>query len=247
MGLMAPSGIGTEVEGLHAVTAAVAAGRVERLYVEASRASALRDLVAAAIAAGGEVRVVGDLGKMASTTAPQGVVARCRPLRTVGLEVAVAAAHPAALVVLDHLEDSRNVGAIARSALAAGMGGLVLSRRRAAPLGASAFKAAAGALEHLAVVMVSSVAAAVADLKRMEVWTVGLAADADASLFGLPLLAEPVAIVVGAEGAGLAGLVAERVDVLAGIPLASPVESLNAAVAASLAVYEVARVRGSIH
>jgi 23S rRNA (guanosine2251-2'-O)-methyltransferase len=96
-------------------------------------------------------------------------------------------------------------------------------------------------------VMVSSVAAAVADLKRMEVWTVGLAADADASLFGLPLLAEPVAIVVGAEGAGLAGLVAERVDVLAGIPLASPVESLNAAVAASLAVYEVARVRGSIH
>jgi 23S rRNA (guanosine2251-2'-O)-methyltransferase len=244
-GRMAPPGIGTEVEGLHAVTAAVAAGRVERLYMEASRASALAELRAAAARSGAEVRVVGDLGKMASTTAPQGVVARCRPLRTVALDDAVAAAQPAALVVLDHLEDSRNVGAIARSALAAGMGALVLSRRRAAPLGAAAFKAAAGALEHLPVVVVSSVAAAVADLKRLEVWTVGLAADADASLFGLRLLADPVAIVVGAEGTGLAGLVAQRVDVTAGIPLMGPVESLNAAVAASLAVYEVARVRGS--
>ncbi len=243
---MAPAGIGAEVEGLHAVTAAAAAGRVECLYVEASRSAALPHLAEMVEGSGGEVRVVSSLGKLASTTAPQGVVARCRPLPLVTLGEAVAAAHPAALVVLDHLEDARNVGAIARSALAAGMGGLVLARRRSAPLGAAAFKAAAGALEHLAVAMVSSVAAAVAELKRLEVWTVGLAAGADESLFGLRLLSEPVAIVVGAEGGGLGGLVAARVDVLASIPLAGPVESLNAAVAASLAVYEVARVRGSV-
>jgi len=242
---MAPSGIGAEVEGLHAVAAAVAAGRVERLFVEAARAEALRSLTAQAAAAGAEVRMVADLGSLAATTAPQGVVAHCRPLATMGLAAMVAAQTPAALVVLDHLEDPRNVGAVARSALAAGMGGMVLARRRAAPLGATALKAAAGALERLPVALVSSVAQAVADLGRLGVWTVGLDAGAERSLFGLDLLAEPVAIVVGAEGRGLGSLVGERVDVLASIPLRPGVESLNAAVAASLACYEVARVRAS--
>jgi 23S rRNA (guanosine2251-2'-O)-methyltransferase len=240
---MAPSGVGAEVEGLHAVAAAVAAGRVERLFVEASRAEALQSLTAEAAAAGAEVRLVTDLGSLAATTAPQGVVAHCRPLATVGLGDAAGALRPAALVVLDHLEDPRNVGAIARSALAAGMGGLVLARRRAAPLGATAFKAAAGALERLPVALVSSVAQALTDLGRLGVWTVGLDAGSGRSLFGLDLLAEPVAIVVGAEGRGLASLVADRVDVRAAIPLAGGVESLNAAVAVSLACYEVARVR----
>ena len=242
---MAPSGAGAEVEGLHAVAAAVAAGRVEVLFVEASRAEALRALTAQAAAAGAQVRLVADLGSLAATTAPQGVVAHCRPLPTLRLADLVAAHHPAALVVLDHLEDPRNVGAVARSALAAGMSGLVLARRRAAPLGATAFKSAAGTLEQLPVALVSSVAQAVADLGRLGVWTVGLDAGAGQTLFGLGLLAEPVAIVVGAEGRGLAPLVAERVDVRASIPLRAGVESLNAAVAASLACYEVARVRAA--
>ena len=240
---MAPSGAGAEVEGLHAVAAAVAAGRVQRLFVEASRAPALRELLGTAAAAGAEVRVVPDLGSLAATTAPQGVVAHCRPLATRDLAAVGAAGSPASLVVLDHLEDPRNVGAIARSALAAGMSGLVLARRRAAPLGATAFQAAAGALERLPVALVSSVAQAVTDLGRLGVWSVGLDADAGRSLFGLELLSEPVAIVVGAEGRGLAQLVAERVDVRASIPLGGGVESLNAAVAVSLACYEVSRVR----
>ncbi|MBN2112741.1 MAG: RNA methyltransferase [Acidimicrobiia bacterium] len=240
---MAPSGAGAEVEGLHAVAAAVAAGRVERLFVEAGRAEALRRLRDEAAAAGAEVQVVPDLGRLAATTAPQGVVAHCRPLRTFDLVAVAGRQSPAALVVLDHLEDPRNVGAVARSALAAGMTGLVLARRRSAPLGATAFKAAAGALERLPVALVSSVAQAVADLGRLGVWTVGLDAEATRSLFGLQLLAEPVAVVVGAEGRGLAPLVADRVDARVFIPLGGGVESLNAAVAVSLACYEVARVR----
>lgn len=242
---MAPSGVGAEVEGRHAVAAALAAGRVERLFVEAARAEGLRALGAEAERAGAEVRVVADLRGLAATTAPQGVVAHCRPLGTFDLAEAVERQGPAALVVLDHLEDPRNVGAVARSALAAGMTGLVLARRRAAPLGATAFKAAAGALERLPVALVSSVAQAVADLKRLGIWTVGLDAEAERSLFGLELLAEPVAVVVGAEGRGLAPLVAGRVDLRAGIPLGGGVESLNAAVAVSLACYEVARVRAA--
>ncbi len=240
---MARPGIGHSVEGVHAVAAAVAAGRVEHLSVERSRRGALDELVSSAEAAGAEVEVVSDLGKRAATEAPQGVVARCRPRPTVSLEVGVAAASPAALLVFDHLEDPRNVGAIARTALAAGIGALVVPEHRSAPLEATAFKAAAGALEHIAVVLVSSVANAVDALKRLEVWTVGLDSGGSRSLFGLDLLGGPVAIVVGAEGAGLSRLVGERVDLIASIPIRPPVESLNASVAAALAAYEVARVR----
>jgi 23S rRNA (guanosine2251-2'-O)-methyltransferase len=240
---MALTGIGTEVEGLHAVAAAVSAGRVSSLYVESSRVDALGELFEAAAASGAAVEVVDDVSGLASTTAPQGVVARCRPIAAVGLKEAVESLRPAALLVLDHLEDGRNVGAAARSARAAGLGALVVSSRRAAPLGAVAFKSAAGALEHLPVAVVSSVANAAAELHRLGVWTVGLDAGADESLFGLELLAEPVAIFVGGEGRGLGRLVRDRVDVLASIPLAGGVESLNASVAASLAAYEVARVR----
>jgi 23S rRNA (guanosine2251-2'-O)-methyltransferase len=240
---MARPGIGRSVEGVHAVAAAVAAGRVERLRVERSRLGALDDLVSAARRAGATVEVVSDLRHESTTEAPQGVVATCRPRPTANLEEGVAAASPAALLVLDHLEDPRNVGAIARTALAAGIGALVVAEHRSAPLEATAFKAAAGALEHLAVVMVSSTANAVDALKRLEVWTVGLDAGGAKSLFGLDLLAGPVAVVVGAEGAGLSRLVGERVDVTASIPIAGPVESLNAAVAASLACYEIARMR----
>lgn len=242
---MAPPGVGTEVEGLHAVAAAVAAGRVRVLFIEAGRADELRDLAVVAAAAGADVRVVPDLGPRAATTAPQGVVAHCAPLETRRLVDLAQSGGPPALLVLDHLEDPRNVGAAARSARAAEMTGLVLARRRAAPLGATAFKAAAGALETLPVALVSSVAQALDDLARLDVWRVGLDADGEQRLFGLDLLAEPVAVVVGAEGGGLGRLVAGRVDVRASIPLAPGVESLNAAVAASLACYEVLRVRGA--
>ncbi len=146
-------------------------------------------------------------------------------------------------MVLDRLEDPQNVGAVARSALAAGMSGMVVPSRRAAPLGATAFKAAAGALEELPV-SISSTAQAVATLRRLGLWTVGLSAAAETSLFGLALLAEPVAVVVGAEGGGLSPLVEQRVDLCVRIPMPGPTESLNASVAAALAAFEIARIRG---
>ncbi len=240
---MARAGIGRRVEGLHAVAAAVAAGRVTRLEVARGRARRpeVAAIVAAARSAGAEIAEVDDVD--GETDAPQGLVAEARPLAEATLDEALGRTDPPALLVLDHVEDPRNVGAIARSAAAAGLGGLVVPTRRAAPLGATAFKAAAGALERLAVVTVSSIADTVADLKRREVWTVGLAASAPAPLFGLDLLAEPVAVVVGAEGHGLGRLAAERCDTLAAIPLAAGIESLNVSVAAALAAFEVARVR----
>ncbi|MEX2322196.1 MAG: 23S rRNA (guanosine(2251)-2'-O)-methyltransferase RlmB [Acidimicrobiia bacterium] len=240
---MAPAGIGDRVEGIHAVAAALAAGRVRALEVDPASRSALEDLLAEAAGAGVSVEFVDDLARRAVTTAPQGVIARCRPLVPQTLDDAVASVTPAALIVLDHVIDPRNVGAIARTAVAAGFGGIVVSERRAAPLGATAFKAAAGALEQLAVVTVASVAAAIDALRKQGVWVVGLDANGGSSLFGLGLLTEPVAIVVGAEGDGLSRLVRERCDVVASIPLLGEVESLNVSVAAALGLYEVARVR----
>ncbi|MCJ7726736.1 MAG: 23S rRNA (guanosine(2251)-2'-O)-methyltransferase RlmB [Acidimicrobiia bacterium] len=240
---MAPPGIGRSVEGHHAVAAAVAAGRVVRLLVELRRADGYADLISAARFAGAEVKVVDDVRPMADTTSPQGLVARCRPIPQVSLADAVARTDPAAVLVLDHIEDPRNVGAIARSAVAAGVRSMVFSGRRSAPLEGTAFKAAAGALEHMGIVEVSSIPAALEDLRKAGLWIVGLDGGGDQSLFGLELLTEPVAVVVGAEGSGLSRLVADRCDVLASIPIDGDIESLNASVAAGLAVFEVARAR----
>ncbi len=241
---MASAGIGRRVEGVHAVEAALTAGRVETLWLERSRRNDADRLAALAATAGATVKVVDDVRERAETSAPQGVVADCRPIDPLTVKELVAAApEPAALLVLDHLQDPQNVGAIARSAWAAGISGLVMSRARAAPLGGAAFKAAAGALEHLLLAEVGSTADAVKRLSDAGVWTVGLAASADRSLFGLDLLTAPVAIVIGAEGDGLGHLVEERCDVTVSIPMANPFESLNASVAAALACFEVMRSR----
>ena len=238
---MEPAGIGDRVEGVHAVSAALNSGRVNQLIVERRPSKAVDDLLGSV--AGVPVREVDDLRQISITAVPQGIVAECRPIETKALKDLVAAGGIPALVVLDHVEDPQNVGAVARSALAAGSSGLVVSGRRAAPLGATVFKAAAGALETLPVALVNSIADAVQRLEELEVWTVGLDGTAEESLFGCPLFDQPVAIVVGSEGGGLSRLVSERVSKLVAIPLASPVESLNASVAAALAMFEVARVR----
>jgi 23S rRNA (guanosine2251-2'-O)-methyltransferase len=244
---MALAGIGSSVEGLHAVDAAVRSGRVEHLLVEAGRRDRpdVAGVVERARASGAVIEIVDDVRSAAATTAPQGLVAKARPIRTLSLEAAAAMTDPSALVVLDKLEDPRNVGAIARSALAAGVGAIVIAERRAAPLEATAFKAAAGALEHVGVAVVSSIARALGVLGSLGLWRIGLDGSAQQSLYECDLFTEPTAIVLGAEGGGMSRLVAESVDTTVAIPLLGGVESLNASVAASLAVFELARVRAS--
>ena len=240
---MAPAGFGGSVEGTPAVAAAVAAGRVRTLHVERGRGEqgAGRDVVDAARRAGVEIVEVDSVLDLAATDAPQGLVATATPIPFRPLDELLGP--EAALLVLDHLEDPRNVGAMARSALAAGMTGLVVAERRAAPLSPLSFKAAAGALEHLPVAQVSSVADCASRCQKADVWTVGLAAGGERSLFRLELFTEPVAVFVGAVGEGLGRLVTERLDLVASIPMAVESESLNASVAAALACFEVRRAR----
>lgn len=244
---MALAGFGDRVEGFHAVRAALGAGRVERLWVEESRLRRpeIANLIREAERAGSEVRTLSDVRTVASSDAPQGLVATCRLRAFATLEQVAAATTPSSVLVLDHVIDPQNLGAMARSVAAAGLGGMVISGQRAAPLSAVAFKAAAGALESVKVAQVNSIADSLLRLKKLGLWAVGLASDGDQLLWGLPLLTEPVALVIGEEGSGLTRLVAERTDLLVRIPISDAVNSLNASVAAALAVFEVARVRGT--
>ena len=144
---MAPAGYGNRVEGLHSVAAAAARGRVRKLWVEEKRLGRAEVADIVNVVGRASTALVDDVRPMAETEAPQGVVAECVPIMPVPVDDL--ADPEAAVVVLDHIEDPHNVGAIARSALASGMTGMVVSSRRAAPLSATAFKAAAGALETL--------------------------------------------------------------------------------------------------
>ena len=240
---MAPAGIGDSVEGVHAVRAALEAGRVEQLLVDRRRRDDIGEMIGAS---GVPFEIVDDIRTHARSEAPQGFVARCRPIATVSIEEAIDLSDPAALMILDHVEDPHNLGAVARSARAAGVPAIVVGDRRSAFIGAVAFKAAAGALEQVRVCVVKSIADAVTRLKKAGGWTVGLTTDGPEKLFDLSLLTEPVAIVAGAEGKGLSRLVEERVDVRVSIPMAPGVESLNVSVAAALAMFEIGRIRGTV-
>jgi len=146
------------------------------------------------------------------------------------------------LVVLDEVSDPRNLGAVARSALASGAHGLVLPRRRSAGVTPAAVKASAGATEHLCIAHVSSVAAYLKELQRGGFWVYGAAGDAARSYVELDY-AGKVALVLGSEGRGLRPLVARTCDVLASIPMDGAVESLNVSVAAALLLFEARRQR----
>ena len=238
---MAPAGYGNRVEGIHSVAAAAQRGRIRKLWVEEKRLGRSEVAEIVGVVGSEKTALVRDVRPMAESEAPQGVVADCSPIMPIPIdELGVPGA---AVVVLDHMEDPHNVGAIARSALASGMTGMVVSSRRAAPLSATAFKSAAGALETLPVAVVGSIPEALSRLKDGGVWIVGLEARSGTSLLGLELLTEPVAVVVGAEGTGLSVLTAKRCDMLVSIPMAASFESLNASVSAALACFEIMRVR----
>jgi len=146
------------------------------------------------------------------------------------------------LLALDGIQDPQNLGSICRSAEAAGVSGMLLPRHRAAEITPAVAKASAGAVEHLRVAMVSSLAQALERLKHDGYWTIGLAAEADLE-YDSARYAGRITLVVGSEGEGLHRLVRERCDQLVRMPMLGRVTSLNAAVAASIVLYEAVRQR----
>ncbi|MDA8404801.1 MAG: 23S rRNA (guanosine(2251)-2'-O)-methyltransferase RlmB, partial [Desulfobacteraceae bacterium] len=147
------------------------------------------------------------------------------------------------LLILDGIEDPMNLGALARTALGAGVDGIIIPRDRAALPTPTASKASAGALEHIPLVRVTNLVATIKELKKEGFWITGLDADASDSLYDSDF-SQSVALVVGGEGRGLRELVKTHCDYLVFIPQKGPVSSLNASVAGALTMYEVVRQRG---
>jgi 23S rRNA (guanosine2251-2'-O)-methyltransferase len=148
-------------------------------------------------------------------------------------------------VALDGITDPRNLGAIIRSAAAFGAQGIIVPQRRSVGVTASAWKTSAGAAARVPVAMASNLTATLKELKSQGCFVIGLDGDGDVSVHELELAAGPLVIVVGSEGKGLSRLVAETCDAIVSIPIGAATESLNAGIAASITLYEVAKLRGS--
>ncbi|MGH3188909.1 MAG: 23S rRNA (guanosine(2251)-2'-O)-methyltransferase RlmB, partial [Streptosporangiaceae bacterium] len=156
------------------------------------------------------------------------------------------AAQPPLIAALDGVTDPRNLGAIARSAAAFGAHGVVVPARRGAGVTAGAWKASAGALAHLPVARAANLSRALQSYRDDGVFVVGLDAAGDTDIRDLDLATSPLVLVIGSEGRGLSRIVAQACDVLVRIPIAARTESLNASVAASIALYEVATLRSRL-
>ncbi len=159
------------------------------------------------------------------------------------LDLAYDAGAQPLLVALDGVTDPRNLGAIVRSVAAFGGHGVVVPERRAAGMTASAWKVSAGAAARIRVARATNLTRALTDYKKAGCFVVGLDADGDLPLGDLEAATGPLVVVVGSEGKGLSRLVRETCDVVVSIPMAGETESLNAGVAAGVALYEVARRR----
>jgi len=233
------------IYGINPVTEALRAKRVTAIRVSLRADERLTAILALAERQGVPVRRANghELDRFAKGGAHQGVVADVQDPASYSVEDLVAGASGAPLiVVLDGIEDPHNVGAILRTADAAGCHGVVRQSRHAARLDGAAAKASAGAVAHVKVAEVVNIARALEQLKDAGVWTMGLAGDAPTRYDEVDLTL-PTAIVVGAEGAGLRRLVRERCDRLASIPMEGHVHSLNVSVAAGIALFEALRQR----
>ena len=229
--------------GRNAVLEAARAGRVRRVLVAGGldpdpRLAELARLVPVEVVPPERVSAL-------ARGVHQGVVAEVEPRAFLTLRQLLETG-PDLLVALDGIEDPQNLGAILRSAEAAGAGGVILPERRSAPLSAAAVKASSGASEHLRLCRVPGLAAALSELKREGLWCAGLDAGGEMLPWEFDL-SQPVCLVVGGEGSGLHRLVRERCDVRLRLPMIGKVASLNASAAAAAVLYETTRQRLAHH
>jgi 23S rRNA (guanosine2251-2'-O)-methyltransferase len=219
------------------------AGAIRQIMVAHGVGAGAAELAGEAKRAGVEVvrETPHRLRELAGSVSHQGVVALVRPYRYHDW-YDLLAHRPGCLLVGDQITDPRNLGALIRSAEAAGVGGMVVPRDRSAAVSAVVAKAAAGATSSLPVACVVNLARALGELKDVGYWVVGLDGGAPQSLFDFtfPSLC---AIVVGAEGRGVRPLIRSKCDHLLSIPMLGQVGSLNVSVAAAVALYERVRQR----
>ena len=239
------------VYGLHAVNAVLerAPERLLEIWVAQPRDDArIHELRDRAQNVGVSVQLVGGdaLAKLVGEVAHQGAVAAVRPLKAWDEHdliqgISQISGDPL-ILILDGVTDPHNLGACLRTADAAGAHAVLIPKDRAAAVDGVVRKVAAGAAEFVPVASVTNLARAIDMLKERGIWVVGTDAEALQTLYGADLR-RPLAMVLGAEGAGMRRLTRERCDFLVRIPMAGQVESLNVSVAAGVALFEARRQR----
>jgi 23S rRNA (guanosine2251-2'-O)-methyltransferase len=239
--------------GIHAVREALEAGRAfDRIVIAKGRQdSRVEEIVQAARARNISVRFEdrGQLDRLADSKDHQGIVALVAARAAGTLDEILAAANAGTgrgekglIVLLDGVEDPHNLGAVIRTALAAGAHGVVIPERRAAGLTDTVARASAGALAHLAVARVTNLVRTMEELKEAGYWLVGLDERGDKNYTDVDYTS-PVGIVLGGEGKGLHELTRKRCDFVVSLPTTGPVKSLNVSVAAGVVLFEALRQR----
>lgn len=240
---------GTELlYGRNAVMEALRGRRsLRRLFVAES--SARQPRVAAMIQAAEQRRIPvrllsqRDLAEMLPDVNHQGVALEAGPYPYVEFDDLLRQAEGRPILALDHIQDPQNLATLMRTAEAVGVGGLLLPDRRAAGVTPAVVNASAGAVEHLCVALVANLGRALEECQEAGYWVVALEAGPEAHTLFTADLPEPTVLVVGSEGKGIAPTLLRRADVQVALPMQGRVESLNAAVAGSIALYELLRRR----
>ena len=238
------------IEGRNAVIEALRAGTaIDKIYLMKGETDSALGHIASAAREKGIVVVDADrrkLDNMSRTHAHQGVIALAavREYASVDdiLNLARERGEAPLIVVCDELSDPHNLGAVIRTADAAGAHGIIIPKRRSAGLTAVVGKTSAGAVAHVLVARVPNLPALLKELKEAGVWVFGTAANGTTPLYQADLKG-PAAIVIGSEGSGMGRLVAENCDFTVSIPMFGKINSLNASAAAAVLLYEAVRQR----
>lgn len=237
------------IVGRNSVMEAIKSGRVNKiLLAKGDRQGSIREVIGVAKEKGiliqdVDIKKINDLAK---GLRHQGVLAYVAPVEYVELEdilaKAEAAGQPPFIVLLDELEDPHNLGAILRTADAAGVHGVLIPKRRSCPLSATVAKTSAGAVEYVPVAKIGNVAQTIKELQKLGMWVVGADMDGDKDYYE-PDLTGPLVLVIGSEGKGIGRLTKEVCDFLVRIPMQGKINSLNASVAGSILMYESMKQR----
>lgn len=236
--------------GRNSVAEALKSGRsINKLFVaKGQRQGSVKTLIGEARELGLVVQEVDSakLDELAGNSRHQGIVAMVAPITYVEVEDILAAAaaqnEPPFIVILDELEDPHNVGAILRSADAAGVHGVLLPKRRSCPISATVAKTSAGAVEYVPIARIGNITQTIKQLKAAGLWIVGADMDGAKEYYDTDLTG-PVAVIIGSEGKGMGRLIKEQCDFIVRIPMRGQINSLNASVACSLLLYEILRQR----
>ena len=235
------------IAGRNPVTEALRSGaQIDTIYID-KESGGMQEIISAARERGIPVKIVtaAKLSQLTGGAAHQGVAADGSCGNYVSLEALLDAAReknePPLLVICDSIQDPHNLGAIIRTAEAAGAHGVIIPKRRSASLTLTVGKTSAGAASHLPVARVSNLTAAMKTLKENGVWIYGT--DASGTVYTDTDFTDGTAFVIGSEGFGIGQLVGQSCDAMLSLPMRGKINSLNASVAAGIFLYEAVRQR----